>query len=514
LTARSRGARLQLRLFLLEISLDGTGIPARSTLAPGTHGMDHHSILDHSSSSSTTGADNSSSASGFAIAGVSARLAAANTVLPDPSQPSPRFPGEDAGRSLAEMAQSDLDATLQLLVERAQYITGASGGAIALRRGQQNDMVCRASTGSNAPQLGALLSTEYGLSGECVRTRQPLRCDDAARDPRVNRDVCRELGIASVVVMPIVSDDQVLGVFELLSGKPRAFDERDLSALLRLGEMVQTSLQHAVGANFLPAYTAVPEIPPQVDTAAEAPPHGTDSPATVASPVPPPPTQQVPPADEKKSDEKKAEASPVAPKTLFWSAAMRADSNGQAKETIETMAVPPGLRNLQKCQACGFPVSQGRAFCVECEEKHWRGQRPAQSPSSHKPNQLSTPDPGKSASVVKPGTFIQDSPSDRSSIPTPAAANSKLAGSVPEPQVTETPQESTPITGTTVEAPIATQTLTALSPSASPAHVLPSEDAPFLSGVLQSESWFASNKYILGALLVVAIIIAAIAYLH
>jgi hypothetical protein len=476
--------------------------------------MDHHSILDHSSSSSTTGADNSSSASGFAIAGVSARLAAANTVLPDPSQPSPRFPGEDAGRSLAEMAQSDLDATLQLLVERAQYITGASGGAIALRRGEQNDMVCRASTGSNAPQLGALLSTEFGLSGECVRTRQPLRCDDAARDPRVNRDVCRELGIASVVVMPIVSDDQVLGVFELLSGKPRAFDERDLSALLRLGEMVQTSLQHAVGANFLPAHTAVPEIRPQVDIAAEAPPHGTDSPATFAAPVPTPPTQQVPPADEKKSDEKKEEASPVAPKTLFWSAAMRADSNGQAKESIETIAVPPVLRNLQKCQACGFPVSQGRAFCVECEEKHWRGQRPAQSPSSQKPNQLSSPDPRKSASVVKQGSFIQDSPSDRSSIPTPAAANSKLAGSVPEPQVTETPEESTPITGTTVEAPIATQTLSALSPSVSPADVLPSDTAPFLSGVLQSESWFATNKYILGALLVVAIIIAAIAYLH
>ncbi|HXO35372.1 MAG TPA: GAF domain-containing protein [Candidatus Acidoferrales bacterium] len=477
--------------------------------------MDHDPIVDHSSSSSTTGADNSSSANGSAIAGVSARLAAANTVLPDPSQPPPRFPGEDAGRSLAEMAQRDLDATLQLLVERAQYITGASGGAIALRRGA-NDMVCRASTGSNAPQLGALLSTEYGLSGECVRTRQPLRCDDAARDPRVNRDVCRELGIASVVVMPIVSGDQVLGVFELLSSKPRAFDERDLSALLRLGEMVQSSLQHAVGADFSPAHTAVAEIRPQVAIATEAAPHGTDSPAAFAAPVPTPPTQEVPPADEKKSDEKKEEASPVAPKTLFWSAAMRADSTGQAKESIERIAVPPVLRNLQKCQACGFPVSQGRTFCVECEEKHWRGQRPAQSPSSQKSNQLSSPDSRKSASVVKQETVIQDSPADRSLIPAPAPApaNSKLAGSVPEPQVTETPQESTPITGTKVEAPIATETLTAPSPSVSPADGLPSDDAPFLSGVLPSESWFATNKYILGALLVVAIIIAAIAYLH
>ena len=130
-----------------------------------------------------------------------------------------RFPGEDGGRSLAEMAQRDLDAALQLLADRAQFITGASGAAIALRRQGKNDMLCRASTGSNAPELGALLSTEFGLSGESVRTRQPLRCDDAERDARVNHDVCRQLGIASVVVMPVVNDDEVLGVFELFLGE-------------------------------------------------------------------------------------------------------------------------------------------------------------------------------------------------------------------------------------------------------------------------------------------------------
>jgi hypothetical protein len=264
----------------------------------------------------------------------------------------------------------------------------------------------------------------------------------------------------------------------------------------------------------LPAPTAVPEIRPQADIAAEAPPHGTDSPVTFAAPVPTPPTQEIPPADEKKSDENKKETLPVPAKTLFWSAAMRADGNVHVKESIETIAVPPVLRNLQKCQACGFPVSQGRALCVECEEKHWRGQRPAQSPSSQKPKQLSSPDPGKSASVVKQGTFIQDSPSDRSSIPASPPADRKFAAALPEPQVTETSQESAPITSTTVEAPIATETLTAPSLPAIAADVLPSDDGPFLSGVLDSESWFATNKYILGALLVVAIIIAAIAYLH
>src|SRR5689334_7136330 len=146
-----------------------------------------------------------------------------------------RFPGPNEGSSLTEMAQRDLDATLQLLVERAQYITGASGAAVALRQGET--MICCASSGASAPELGAHLQIDSGLSAESVKTRQVLHCDDAENDPRVNRESCRALGIASVVVMPLVRGEEVYGVFELLSGRPRAFEERDFVALNRLAEM-------------------------------------------------------------------------------------------------------------------------------------------------------------------------------------------------------------------------------------------------------------------------------------
>src|ERR1022692_616498 len=175
-------------------------------------------------------------------------------------RPGVPFPGEDRGHSLAEMARCDLDAALQLLTDRAQYITGATGAAIALRRKGKNDMQCRASTGSNAPELGALLSTEFGLSGESVRTRQPLRCDDAERDVRVNREVCRHLGIASVVVMPVVNDEEVLGVFELFSGEVNAFGERDLSAVQRLSKMVEAAVRLAEATENLPEVLRTIEI--------------------------------------------------------------------------------------------------------------------------------------------------------------------------------------------------------------------------------------------------------------
>jgi hypothetical protein len=469
--------------------------------------VDHQSILDRSSAPPAVEGDMAgTSATRSAIASVSAGIAAANANLPKPLDPGPRFPGEDGGRSLAEAALSDLDAALQLLADRAQYITGASGAAIALRRGQHNDMLCRASTGSNAPELGSLLSMEYGLSGESVRTRQPLRCDDTERDPRVNREGCRQLGIASVVVMPIVSEQQVLGVFELFSGKPRAFEERDISALQRLGEMVETAVKHAVTTPTLPAIDElkIEELPIEEPASAESQPSldaivvetaPVESPVSAMLPdvVQAPPARDVlPPQPEKTTTETKTEPKPEpAPKKpLFWSAAMQTQgSAGRTDEAPESIAVPPVLRNLQKCQACGFPVSQGRAFCVECEERQWRGQR------------LSRPVGGAgsvqtSAQAVKPA-------SGEVSIPAPVA----VAATTPQ-KVASSPIEAA---AGAVQTPIAPSRDILDLPSGLSGS---GNSAPFFSAGLEPESWFAANKYVLGALLVVALVIGAIVWLR
>jgi len=314
---------------------------------------------------------------------------AANAGLRAALAASVRFPGEDGGSSLAAMAQSDLDAALQLLADRAQYITGANGAAIALRRTGKNDMQCRASTGENVPELGALLSTEFGLSGESVRTRRALRCDDAERDPRVNREGCRQLGIASVVVMPVVNDDEVLGVFELFSGKVNAFGERDLSALQRLSEMVETAVKLARAAE------SVPSMAPEAAEAEAVVAVGDDEilgeeilevqgsvleAAIETGPKPSPVVAQTAAVAPRGEESVAVAAAPgglpkMQPKKpLFWSAAMNPVAESEVPAEPDQSHVPPVLRNLRICEACGFPVSVGRALCVECDEKRWRGQ--------------------------------------------------------------------------------------------------------------------------------------------
>src|ERR1700682_4039060 len=147
----------------------------------------------------------------------------------------------NGNRSLGE---TELDSALQLLVERAQYITGATGTALALPQGEE--MVCRASAGSSAPAVGARLQVRSGLTGESIARRQLLRCDNAESDPRVNLETCRALGIASIVVLPLLRrSGEVRGLFELFSDHPYAFEERDLIPLERVAALTWTALDLA-----------------------------------------------------------------------------------------------------------------------------------------------------------------------------------------------------------------------------------------------------------------------------
>ncbi|HTM42355.1 MAG TPA: GAF domain-containing protein [Terriglobales bacterium] len=133
-------------------------------------------------------------------------------------------------------ASEAFDAALRLIAEQAQMLTLASGAAIALRQGEL--MLCYARAGDGAPALGAQLDTQSGLSGECVRTARTLLCEDTENDPRVNLDVCRYLGIRSIVVLPICLDREVVGVFEAFSAQPGAFSANEMAALESMRDLV------------------------------------------------------------------------------------------------------------------------------------------------------------------------------------------------------------------------------------------------------------------------------------
>ena len=444
-----------------------------------------------------------------------ARHEAAESTAPDDV----RFPGEDGGRSLAEMAQRDLSATLRLLAERAQYITGASGAAIALR--DHEEMVCRASAGAKAPEVGAQLQINSGLSGESVRTQQTLRCDDAFTDERVNRESCEALGIRSVVVMPLIRGGEVIGVFELFSDKAHVFEARDITALERMGAMVHTALDQSAEALGIapivgeagrparafdhpndteeagefaapshigdgtrnhdqlendaiaafredeptqvePASSAEAEVPPaggrrqgiafhmKMPTATAAPhaapavipfdsvPHGVEpaihQPENLPDIAPTaddgdileisedPPNPAVVSTNFSPNEEILVETGEPTlrgfqPATNPWTANKPpVDDVADVIETKNALEISPetpvvasrgAVASLRKCETCGFPVSEGRRLCLDCEKK-----AKEQEASASKPvvADVSAGEPPAPAEVLLTPTLTSDAP--------------------------------------------------------------------------------------------------------
>jgi len=160
------------------------------------------------------------------------RTVGVNALAPDPLPEAVELP--------LQTSELDLEPGISIIAERAQTLTGATGAAIALQTG--SEIICRARTGRTAPDLGVRLQTDTGLSAECVRTGEILLCHDAEKNPRVDLASSRRLGARSILVAPIRHYRHTLGVFEVLSAAPYAFDQRDVATMQLLSGVLVAAM--------------------------------------------------------------------------------------------------------------------------------------------------------------------------------------------------------------------------------------------------------------------------------
>jgi uncharacterized protein YigA (DUF484 family) len=175
---------------------------------------------------------------------------------------------KEVQRELAATGR-DRDQALQVIAGWALTFTRATGAAIALGEGAEAGseaqaeeyMICRARAGGDAPPLGTRFQVGSGFSGECVRTRKPLTCDDTDSDPRVDRETCRALGIRSMVAVPLMRGGTPFGLMEVFSSAPRAFHRADHTVLARLADMIAGVLERFGEAESASANAPQPPAP-------------------------------------------------------------------------------------------------------------------------------------------------------------------------------------------------------------------------------------------------------------
>lgn len=147
-------------------------------------------------------------------------------------------------RALNEVAAAlgrtlELRAVLETGLAKALEVVQVEAGAISLVDEASGDLVMTATRGwrHGSVPVGTHIPPGQGLSGTVVATGERLVTEAVQTDTRVAVQTFREEGIQAMVLTPMPTGGQVVGVFGVMSYTPHTFTAEELDVLSTLGGM-------------------------------------------------------------------------------------------------------------------------------------------------------------------------------------------------------------------------------------------------------------------------------------
>jgi len=128
----------------------------------------------------------------------------------------------------------EFHACLQLLAERASFLTAATGVAIALPEG--SSLSYCAAIGSNVSLPGNSVETTEPAIKDCIQKRRVVRL---------------AAGSQFKLLVPISAEEKAVGFFELVN--KYEWTNQDADAVTRLADLAAVALEHRVAAEMAEA---------------------------------------------------------------------------------------------------------------------------------------------------------------------------------------------------------------------------------------------------------------------
>ncbi len=153
----------------------------------------------------------------------------------------PEHPSPPQKPKKTSEAHEDYDSRLSEILGTPR-ITGA---AIALVC--DDYLECIRSHGDSAPPTGSRWHPGVGLTRASLATGKVQLCSDTENDSRADPQACAHLGVRSVLVVPIKRDSAVVGVLEVLSSEPDAFEWRSIRHIRRIAKELSEGVPKSSG---------------------------------------------------------------------------------------------------------------------------------------------------------------------------------------------------------------------------------------------------------------------------
>ena len=146
---------------------------------------------------------------------------------------------------LAVHQPTELQRVLDRAVAVGNESLGTRGGAsIVLWDAQQDGFTVSASTVPGQPDQMAVkrIRRSGGASRWIVDHRQPLVVPDIREDPFRANAMLPEFGMQSYAGVPLLFEDQAMGVFYVLHDQPRSFSEEDVAFMEAIASRVAVAI--------------------------------------------------------------------------------------------------------------------------------------------------------------------------------------------------------------------------------------------------------------------------------
>jgi len=151
----------------------------------------------------------------------------------------------EVSRTLASTL--DLTKLLHIIIDAARELTDTEAASIMLFDPQTGELRFEAATNMDPALHGLVIPVEGSIAGWIVTHSEPLVVPDTSQDPRWNQkaDKATEFVTRSILGVPLVTHDKVLGALEGINKKSDGFSDDDITTLQTLAAQASIAIVNA-----------------------------------------------------------------------------------------------------------------------------------------------------------------------------------------------------------------------------------------------------------------------------
>jgi PAS domain S-box-containing protein len=143
----------------------------------------------------------------------------------------------------AALTHRDLDALLPAILARTREVMDAEAAALLLIQ-DDGTLSLISSDPVTHDDRPARVPADAGIAGRVLQTRAPVVLDDPPPEDLADPSIL-DVGISSMIGVPLIAHDEVIGVIEIGTRKPRRLGAEDVDLLRLTADRVALAVDHA-----------------------------------------------------------------------------------------------------------------------------------------------------------------------------------------------------------------------------------------------------------------------------